>query len=117
MKKELLDDFVKEMISTLKSIKGFSEKQIPQIAKEVLKYNLVNDLFILAVCTSVILASIYLGFLYPYGKYEAPIAQLIGVLVVLFTGMPLVNCVSELIQIITAPRVFLIEYLSSLLSD
>ncbi len=118
MTQEILNKFLSEMLGLLKETKDFAMEQIPQVAKEVLHYNLaVSILWTLVFGATFGMFVFFMTKIVKVVKEDGEYLPLLffnGVPMLIFALLTLEK-VTDVIKIYLAPRLYLIEYLSNLL--
>jgi hypothetical protein len=122
MNSSLLEKFLVEMGKVLEQAKDFSMEQLPLSAKEILHYSIAIDCMWLAFGL-ILLGIDYIAFIYIRNAinkdyendgreaiYLAPLLLSIPGLIVTFTS------VADLLKVVFAPRVYLLEYISHILT-
>ena len=126
MNKEIINKFAEEMIDLLKNVKDFTGTQIPLVCQEILKYETFQNIIWFSVwatlALSLFVSSVYFGKCYykHKNKYEnegvlvtCVVFGICGLIISLIAICELLN----VLQIIFAPRMFLIEYFARLISS
>lgn len=133
MNNDALNQFMTQMVELLKNTKDFAKEQIPLICQEVLRYKIFESFFSIfceLAWNSVYMLSMYL-LIKKLTKETTTRAQedakeVWGVFTVIFGlagGIAFIICVCSIfcdietiVKLTTAPRVFLIEYFSQLVT-
>jgi len=117
MDKSTLDTFALAMIDILRNLKDFTQEQMPIICQEVLKYNLYLYIFYCIISVVFLISSVYISF--RLFKIEDRTSEQNMCLV--FCCSLAISCIfptvlnmTVLLQILVAPKVFLLEYFSHL---
>jgi len=121
MSQEILNKFLTEMGELLKSAKDFTVDQAPQVAKEILRYNLASSVayFLLGVALLVAAAKTFKvlrKFQDDAGDYDVlPIFAWGAYILSIIAGVCMFFCnLSSILKITLAPRLYLIEYFAAL---
>ena len=132
---DLTKKLSKELLETIKDSKNFLKEELPQVAQEILKFDfIINIVYII-----VIAILVYAGFeLYNYlfttkfplkecGEYYKScnkdrefgifIFFVISGCLSLLGGLTLMGSITQVIQIKTAPRYYLVEKLNSIVRE
>jgi len=116
MNKETLDSFVGEMTNLLKTAKDFTVEQVPQVAKEILRYNAALDMM------WIVVGMVGLFLSYKFYKFTKKLCKTeqYEILYVVVGCTSIISVITtlasaaDLLKIELAPRVFLLEYLARL---
>lgn len=122
MEKELLNKFFQTMLDILQDAKSFMEKEIPLVCQEILKYNLYKSVIYSSLCGIAMSLTIYFSYkLFKFVAKDSPgdeaIPIFIGGFVSVFLLIGTISNALEAIQIIVAPRIYLIEYFANLVKQ
>jgi hypothetical protein len=117
MDQEILNKFLIEMGDLLKAAKDFTLEQIPQVAREVLKYNAV-------VCVIwIVVGFVAMSLSHRFARWVRQLVEdnddytPMYFIVIIFFAISLAFILPNLIELAKiefAPRLYLIEYLASL---
>lgn len=121
MEKEVINGFVQQMSDILKNAKDFTVSQMPEVCKEILKYNFLEAVFYVAVGVLVLVLSCFVAKFIngqhkkdPDGDWQwmhsvTIVLIVVGVLFLTSNGL-------DIVKIELAPRLYLIEYFAQLVS-
>lgn len=117
MKQEVIDKFLVEMLQFLKAAKDFTMEQIPEVAKEILRFNLAMSV----IHTLLGLALILLSYrLFRFVKKSNVFTEFEGFAIAGMTVSGVVGLIvffvniHYVLKVWLAPRLYLIEYLAEL---
>lgn len=111
---QLAEQTLIKLINVATDTGEFIKDQVPLVIKELLVYNTITYSIILGICVALLLASIWLGIIFHHesdGFVWVGVSAFNGILTLpfgIFEGL------FPLIKIMTAPRVWLIEYAANL---
>ncbi len=124
MKDEAINNFINEMTSILKSTKGFVLEQAPDIFNQILAYNLISSIVLICICILVLLIvglSIYFSYKHylkskaTYKSYTVDYMamHMFVMIITIVSFFSISTSIFEIIKIKTAPKIYLLEYFSS----
>jgi Na+/melibiose symporter-like transporter len=120
-KQKALDKILEETLNTVKAAKSFTLEQAPELAKEVVRNAKAQRIFALAICGTFLAVSVAV-FFYAYNapldrhqsiKASAIIEMCISSVVTLFCVIVLLANVSNLIELRTAPKLYILKTLAA----
>jgi hypothetical protein len=121
MDKTMLDKFMNEILTLLQTAKDFAVTQMPEVCEEVLRYNLYNSIF----CVVANLLGLIGCYLFARWLHKKAVAEdndyfhvfsFFTAIGAIFSLGMLLSSLMNAFKITMAPRLYLIEYFSYLIS-
>lgn len=129
MKEEITIKLMEKILQYANNTEAFLNEEVPIYIKEILEFNFYNELFYLIGSLVIILVSVYvvkrnIPLMIKYEEednntkttYHGVISLLFGVIGVLYVLILFINgynSIETMIKIKTAPRVYIVEYITN----
>lgn len=121
MEKEVINGFVQQMSDILKNAEDFTVSQMPEVCKEILKYNFLEAVFYVTVGALILVLSYFVAKIINdqhkkdlHGDWQWMHFGTIGLIVVGILFLTINGL--DIVKIELAPRLYLIEYFAQLAS-